>query len=43
MQHHTNDVMCLNVNTTGGRNLAVSGQVGKNAPAFIWDTRTGEK
>ena len=41
--HHTNDIMCLNVNTTGGRNLACSGQVGKNAPCFIWDSCTGEK
>jgi len=41
--HHTNDIMCLNVNTTGGRNLCCSGQVGKNAPVFIWDAATGEK
>ena len=41
--HHTNDIMCLNINTTGGRNLACSGQVGKSAPCFIWDTATGEK
>lgn len=41
--HHTNDIMCLNVNTTGGRNLACSGQVGKYAPCFVWNTETGEK
>jgi len=39
--HHNNDVMCLDVNTTGGRNLAVTGQVGKYPSIFIWDTTTG--
>ena len=41
--HHNNDVMCLDVNTTGGRNLAVTGQVGKSPSIFIWDTTTGQK
>ena len=35
--------MCLNINTAGGRNIAVSGQVGKKAPAHVWDCCTGER
>ena len=41
--HHNNDVMCMDVNTSGGRNLAVTGQVGKFPPVFVWNTETGEK
>jgi len=33
----------MNVNNTGGRSLAVSGQVGKWPSVFVWDTETGEK
>lgn len=40
---HNNDIMSLKVNISGGRNIACTGQVGKNAPAFTWDTTTGEK
>ena len=40
---HNNDIMCMDVNTSGGRNLAVTGQVGKWPAVFIWDTTTGEK
>lgn len=35
--------MSLNVNTHGDREWAVSGQVGKSPPVFVWNTRTGEK
>jgi WD40 repeat protein len=35
--------MCLDVNSSGGRNMAVTGQVGKSPSIFIWDTTTGEK
>jgi hypothetical protein len=35
--------MSLNVNHCGDREWAVSGQVGKSPPVFIWNTRTGEK
>jgi hypothetical protein len=38
---HNNDIMCLKVNTSGGRNIACTGQVGKNAPFFTWDCSTG--
>jgi WD40 repeat protein len=41
--NHNNDIMSLKVNISGGRNIAATGQVGKNAPAFTWDTTTGEK
>ena len=41
--HHSNDIMSLNVNACGDRSKAVSGQVGKNPAVFIWDTTTGEK
>ena len=40
---HSNDVMCLKVNTDGDRTLAVSGQVGKHPAVFVWNTETGEK
>ena len=40
---HNNDIMCLKVNTSGGRNIACTGQVGKNAPFFTWDASTGQK
>lgn len=40
---HNNDIMSLNVNTAGDRTLAVTGQVGKNPPVFVWNTQTGEK
>jgi len=40
---HNNDIMSLKVNISGGRNIACTGQVGKNAPAFTWDTTTGQK
>lgn len=43
LNHHTNDIMALNVNTHGDREWAVSGQVGKSPPVFVWNTRTGEK
>ena len=35
--------MCMDVNTSGGRNLAVTGQVGKSPSVFVWDTSSGEK
>lgn len=35
--------MSLCVNTAGDREWAVSGQVGKWPPVFVWNTRTGEK
>lgn len=41
--HHNNDVMCMDVNTSGGRDKAVTGQVGKSPSIFIWDTSSGEK
>jgi WD40 repeat protein len=41
--HHNNDIMCMDVNSSGGRNMAVTGQVGKSPSIFIWDTATGEK
>lgn len=41
--HHTNDIMSLNVNVNGDRCWAVSGQVGKSPPVFVWNTQTGEK
>lgn len=40
---HNNDIMSLKVNISGGRNIAATGQVGKNAPFFTWDTTTGQK
>lgn len=40
---HNNDIMCMDVNQTGGRNVAVTGQVGKWPAVFVWDTTTGEK
>jgi len=42
-QHHSNDIMAMNVNTSGGRNMAATGQVGKNAAVFVWDAQTGDK
>lgn len=33
----------MNVNTHGDREWAVTGQVGKSPPVFMWNTRTGEK
>lgn len=42
-EHHNNDIMCMDVNTSGGRDKAVTGQVGKSPAVFIWDTATGEK
>ena len=41
--HHSNDVSCLKVNNSGDRQWAASGQVGKNAAIFVWNTQTGEK
>lgn len=35
--------MSLNVNVNGDRCWAVSGQVGKSPPVFVWNTQTGEK
>lgn len=35
--------MSLCVNTAGSREWAVSGQVGKWPPVFMWNTQTGEK
>lgn len=35
--------MSLNVNVAGSREWAVSGQVGKWPPVFVWNTKTGEK
>jgi len=35
--------MCLNVNTSGGRQWAASGQVGKSPSVFVWNTTTGER
>ena len=35
--------MCMKINPNGDRQLAVSGQVGKNPAVFVWDTTTGEK
>lgn len=35
--------MSMGVNTWGDRGCAVTGQVGKKAPAFVWCTKTGEK
>lgn len=43
LHHHTNDIMAMNVNTHGDREWAVTGQVGKSPPVFVWNTRTGEK
>lgn len=43
LDHHTNDIMSLNVNSCGDRCWAVSGQVGKSPPVFVWNTQTGEK
>lgn len=43
LHHHTNDIMSLDVNANGDREWAVSGQVGKSPPVFVWNTRTGEK
>lgn len=40
---HNNDIESMNVNTSGGRQFACTGQVGKNAAVFTWDTTTGEK
>ena len=40
---HNNDIMCMNVNTAGGREWAVTGQVGKNPCIFVWNTTTCEK
>ena len=42
-ESHNNDIMCMDVNTSGGRNRAVTGQVGKWPAVFVWDTTTGEK
>lgn len=39
--HHNNDIMCLSVNTSGDREWAVTGQVGKSPSIFVWNTRTG--
>ena len=36
--HHSNDIMSMNVNVTGNREMAVTGQVGKNPAVFIWNT-----
>lgn len=36
--HHNNDIMCMNVNTAGDRQWAVTGQVGKAASCFVWNT-----
>lgn len=41
--HHNNDIMCMNVNTSGDREWAVTGQVGKAPSIFVWNTITGEK
>lgn len=43
LHHHTNDIMSMNVNTNGDREWAVTGQVGKSPPVFVWNTKTGEK
>mmetsp|Transcript_5834 Transcript_5834/g.9343 ORF Transcript_5834/g.9343 Transcript_5834/m.9343 type:complete len:222 (+) Transcript_5834:21-686(+) len=41
--HHNNDIMCLDVNTSTGRQWAATGQVGKSPSIFVWNTQTGEK
>ena len=41
MEHHTNDIMCLDVSRDG--NVAVSGQVGSAPVMFTWNACTGEK
>jgi WD40 repeat protein len=33
----------MNVNTAGGREWAVTGQVGKSPAIFVWNTSTAEK
>ena len=30
--------MCMNVNPASGRNLGVTGEVGKSPSIFVWDT-----
>lgn len=40
---HNNDIESMNVNTHGDRTIAATGQVGKNAAIFTWNTTTGEK
>ena len=41
--HHSNDIMAMNVNVAGDRSRAVTGQVGKSPAVFVWNTETGEK
>lgn len=40
--HHNNDIMCMKVNNTGDRTIAVTGQVGKSPSVFAWNTQSGE-
>ena len=42
-EHHSNDIMAMNVNVGGDRSRAVTGQVGKSPAVFVWNTQTGEK
>lgn len=39
---HNNDIVSMNVNTAGDRQWAVTGQVGKAASVFVWNTQTAE-
>lgn len=39
---HNDDILTLNVNTAGGRNLAVTGQIGKKPSVHVWDASTAE-
>jgi len=41
MNHHTNDIMCMSVNTTNTREWAVTGQVGKSPSVHVWSTLDG--
>ena len=41
--HHSDDLTCLKVNSNGDKQWAVSGQNGKAAAVFVWNTQTGEK
>jgi len=43
MEHHNNDIMCMNVTASTCRQWAVTGQVGKWPSCFVWNTQTGQK
>lgn len=40
---HNDDVLTINVNSAGGRSLAVTGQIGKSPSVHMWDAVTGEQ